>query len=193
MAAMPDSELAPGFLLAAPPLGDPTFEKAVVLLIRHSDQGAMGLVVNRPTDLALGEMLRLAGMAGESVRAPVLQGGPVGTQTGWLLFRSTKPEEGVFHLTDCVHLTNSKTVFARIADELGSSARDPSSVMAFLGYAGWDSGQLENEIGRGAWLPVPFDEALIFEVPADKRWEIGFKRLGISPMDGMSMRSVGQA
>lgn len=191
--------LAPGFLIASPPLGDPNFDRTVVLLALHNEDGALGFVVNRTAPLTLGELLMHAGYGEErDDPTPVWYGGPVQPQSAWVVLDDPglEPTEGVIEVGSRLRVSSSREQFDRLAEE--SAARpagtsDPSRRMVLLGYSGWAPDQLEAEIAQGAWLPVGLDESILFEVAADLRWEKAYGLLGLSPVDLMSMRGIGHA
>jgi putative transcriptional regulator len=196
-----DSALAPGFLLASPPLGDPNFDRTVVLLVMHGDSGALGFVVNRPARLTVGKTLTLADYeVSEACEAcPVYVGGPVQPSSGWILGPKDAVGEGsgnVLRVGDDLRVTSSRRAFTRLADDLAALApgeRDPASRAVLLGYSGWGPGQLEREIGHGVWLPTPFEPEILFDVEPESRWQRAYDRLGVSPASLMSMRTVGSA
>jgi putative transcriptional regulator len=193
--------LAPGMLIAAPPLGDPNFDRTVVLLAVHGAEGALGFVVNRAAPLTLGELLGHAGY-GDAVlldSSPVFIGGPVQPSSVWILCVDPDlgPEEaGVVALGDRVRVTSSRAAFDALVHDISvrdPSAEDPKRRVVMLGYSGWGPGQLEGEIASGAWLPVPLDEGVLFDVALSQRWERAYALLGLTPAGVMSMRSVGEA
>lgn len=194
-------QLAPGFLIASPPLGDPNFDRTVVLLALHSESGALGFVVNRASSMTLGELLAVAGYADTAIASgsPVYVGGPVQPSSGWILCLdpSLDPEEnGVIAVGDRVRVTSSRSAFDQLARDiaaLGEGEVDPKRRTVLLGYSGWGPGQLEGEIASGAWLPVPLDEGVLFDVALSQRWEKAYQLLGLTPAGMISMRSVGQA
>ncbi len=194
------TSLAPGFLIASPPLGDPNFDRTVVLLAVHGESGALGFVVNRAAPLTLGELLSFAGYGADKASAPspVFVGGPVQPSSGWILGVDLEVESAaeLIRVGDRVRITSSRDAFdalARDVQELGPGASDPKKRMVLLGYSGWAPGQLEGEIAAGAWLPVPMDEGVLFDVAIEKRWESAYALLGLTPAFGMSMRTVGSA
>ncbi|WP_437286054.1 YqgE/AlgH family protein [Sorangium sp. So ce406] len=193
------SVLAPGFLIASPPLGDPNFDKTVVLLAVHSEGGALGFVVNRPAPMTLGELLSFAGYGSDlKDPAPVYLGGPVQPSSGWILCLDPAigaEESGVIPVGSRVRVTSSRSAFDALAADAvrGAAAADPRRRTVLLGYSGWGPGQLEREIAAGAWLPVPLDEGILFDVDADRRWEQAYALLGLSPIEVMTMRTIGEA
>ena len=192
--------LAPGFLIASPPLGDPNFDRTVVLLAIHGESGALGFVVNRKAPLTLGELLSFAGYGNgkDADASPVFVGGPVQPSSGWILGidldLGTSGE--VIPVGDRVRITSSRDAFDALARDVQSrpaGAPDPQRRFVMLGYSGWAPGQLEGEVAAGAWLPVPLDEGILFDAPVDERWEKAYALLGLTPAVGMSMRTVGSA
>jgi putative transcriptional regulator len=193
--------LAPGFLLASPPLGDPNFDRTVVLLALHNEQGALGFVVNRVAPMTLPEFLTYAGygaLGGEDT-TPVLVGGPVQPTSGWILCVDAAVDadaNGVLPVGDRVRVTSSRDAFDALARDLSTrpaGERDPKRRTVLLGYSGWGPGQLEGEVAAGAWLPVPLDEGVLFDVALAERWERAYALLGLTPAFMMTMRGGGQA
>ena len=195
---MADS-LAPGLLIASPPLGDPNFDRTVVLLALHNEDGALGFVVNRAAPLTLGELLVHAGYGDERPDpTPVWVGGPVQPQSAWVLVDDPNvgPEEGILEVGERLRISSSRSHFDRLAED--AAAREPGEPdgarrMVMLGYSGWAPQQLEDEIARGAWLPVELDESILFDVAPEDRWERAYALLGLTPADVMTMRGVGHA
>lgn len=171
--------LAPGFLLASPTLQDPHFVRTVVLLVRHTPQGAMGMVVNRPDARQLGPLLEAAGidLGGHALdRLPVCIGGPVSTESGWVVFEGDDPRGESFETVGDIRVTGSLEVFRDLM------LRDRADrVLFLLGYAGWAGGQLDDEVAAGAWLPVPLSPAILFDTPFSQRWRAAFLSVGIDP------------
>ena len=169
------NDLAPGFLIASPPLGDPNFERTVVLLVLHGPAGALGFVVNRIAPLKIGEVLGLAGYDSPGLACAtgdVFVGGPVEPGSGWVLART--PEllagaEGALQVVGGVGVSSSKVAFDALARDVEHGGAALAERMVFLGYSGWGPGQLEGEIARGAWLPAPFDPSVLFDVAVEAR------------------------
>jgi putative transcriptional regulator len=182
----PSSGLAPGFLVAAPALTDPNFAGSLVLVAEHHSEGALGFVVNRPSQITVVELLdgvdeELRRAAESSGRAEglVLVGGPVQPERLWILFRpgpaQAALEGGAVRVTEDVSLGGSREL-------LDSLVRGPGEpFLLLLGYAGWAPMQAEKEISTGAWVPMPVASDLLFEVPLEKRWETAVRRLGFDP------------
>jgi putative transcriptional regulator len=192
--------LAPGFLIASPPLGDPNFDRTVVLLAIHGKEGALGFVVNRVAPVSLGEVFKFAGYGEAEAQdtSAVFLGGPVSPSTGWILCADPDldpEEEGVLAIDKRLRITSRRTAFdAFVHDRRNRSHEpDPKKRIVILGYSGWGPGQLEREIGAGAWLPTPLDEGIVFEVDVEKRWEHAYALHGLTPAVMMSMRGGGSA
>lgn len=173
------SNLKNHLLVAMPGLADPNFGGSVVFLADHTEKGALGLVINRPIDLDLGSLfaridleLKDAALGG----APVLYGGPVQTDRGFVLHRPVGSWSSTLQVTDEVGLTSSKDVLEAVA-----AGQGPGQLLVTLGYAGWGPGQLEEEIARNAWLTAPADAGLLFDVPVPERLSRAFRLLGIDP------------
>ena len=156
------------FLIAMPAMADPNFTQTVTYVCKHDTEGAFGLVINRPTDLSLGEMLgQLAiDLADRSLaERPVMHGGPVEPERGFVLHRSDQPFEATLAVGTDLKLTSSPDILAALGRGAG-----PEPVLVALGYAGWGRGQLEAELMSNTWLTVPADVSIVFETPVEQRW-----------------------
>jgi putative transcriptional regulator len=156
------------FLIAMPAMADPNFNETVTYICKHDAEGAFGLVITRPSDLSLGEMLgQLAIELKDRTMAerPVMHGGPVEPQRGFVLHRSDQPFEATLAVSPEIKLTSSPDILAAIGNGYG-----PDPVLVALGYAGWGRGQLEVELGSNTWLTVPASPGIIFETPIEQRW-----------------------
>jgi putative transcriptional regulator len=176
------SQLAPGFLVAAPSLLDPNFRRSVVLLVEHRSEGSFGFVVNRPAAVELHTMLHQLGLSlsdPQKVRSPVLVGGPVLPETGWIVFEQGQvnaPQQDVVRISDRLAVSASRELLEALIGNKG-----PERMLLVLGYAGWGPGQLDTEIAQGAWIPVDFDERIVFDTPFEERWSSTLRILGIDP------------
>lgn len=176
------SQLAPGFLVASPSLLDPNFKRSVVLLVDHRPEGSLGFVINRPADLRMRAMLERIGLTVEPERvqdSPVLVGGPVAPQTGWIVFEQrplAEHAEEIVRLSERLAVSASRELLEALAGHAG-----PERMVLVLGYAGWGPGQLDSEIAQGAWIPVDFDDKIVFDTPFDERWSSALRILGIDP------------
>jgi putative transcriptional regulator len=156
------------FLIAMPAMADPNFNETVTYICKHDADGAFGIVINRPTDLSLGEMLsQLAIELRDRNLAdrPVMLGGPVEPERGFVLHRSDQAFEATLAAGGEIKLTSSPDILAALGRGAG-----PEPVLVALGYAGWGRGQLEVELGSNTWLTVPANPAIIFETPVEQRW-----------------------
>ncbi|GBD25948.1 hypothetical protein HRbin30_01275 [bacterium HR30] len=176
---MGQDSLAPGLLLAMPQMADPNFARTVVLLCRHQSEGAMGLVVNRPTEATVAEVVYFdpplkADRAGMKVWA----GGPVEPQRAWLLLGFDPGENEAVSIAPGIYLSASTRVLRTILEDEPERAREARFL---VGYAGWGGGQLESELAASAWLTAEVNRDLIFFTDADVMWEAAIRTLGIDP------------
>ncbi|WP_346841518.1 YqgE/AlgH family protein [Metapseudomonas otitidis] len=166
------------FLIAMPHMDDPNFAQTVTYLVEHNDQGAMGLVINRPNGLKLSdvlEQLRPDDTApAHCQNLPIYAGGPVQTDRGFVLHPSGPQYQATLDLGDLALSTSQDVLFA-IADGSG-----PQKSLIALGYAGWQAGQLEAELAENAWLTCPADPAILFDTPSDQRLAAAAARLGVN-------------
>jgi len=170
-------DLTNQFLIAMPSLNDPNFSRTVTLMCVHTEDGAMGLVINRPTDLRLGEVLEQMDLHSDDPginSSPVLQGGPVQCERGFVLHRPAGEWEATLLVGAELGIAASRDILAAVA-----AGRGPADAVVLLGYAGWSAGQLEREVAENAWLSGPVDNAVIFETPFDLRWERAARLLGV--------------
>lgn len=167
-------------LVAMPSLNDPNFSQTVTLICEHSEKGALGIVINRPMDMRLGEVLeQLSLEARDPVVAdwPILRGGPVHPDRGFVLHRPTGHRwDSSLDVSEHLQVTTSRDILESIARGDG-----PREGLMALGYAGWEAGQLEEEVLGNSWLTVPCDEDLLFRVPFEQRWSAAARLLGIDP------------
>ena len=163
-----------------PNMVDPNFDHAVVYVCEHSDKGAMGVVINRPTELTLGRLfdkidlkLEIAPWRDE----PVFFGGPVQTERGFVLHKPAGNFGSTLNVADDIGLTTSKDVLEAVAEGSG-----PRRLLVTLGYAGWGAGQLESELAQNGWLTVAADTRVIFDTPVQERFDAALKLLGFDPL-----------
>lgn len=164
------------FLVAMPGLEDDNFSHTVTLLCEHNDRGALGLVINRPTDLTLRGMLEHMelnhdGLTGDAI---VHWGGPVQPERGFVVHCAPGKWESTLQITEELFITTSRDVLTAIGQ-----GRGPKEFFIALGYAGWGEGQLESEVLHNSWLNTPADRAILFELPADQRWQAATRLLGV--------------
>lgn len=167
------------FLIAMPAMVDPNFDRTVTYICEHNDEGALGIIVNRPTSMSLGEILAQMNLElgdPELAAQPVLQGGPVQPERGFVIHDDSGDGfSATVSLTDGLRVTTSRDILVALSEGHGP----PRAVIA-LGYAGWAAGQLETEMANNAWLTVPATADIIFTVPFERRWESAAALLGVS-------------
>ncbi|MEL7297230.1 MAG: YqgE/AlgH family protein [Pseudomonadota bacterium] len=176
--------LAGQLLIAMPALNDPNFENSVTLICEHNPEGAMGITINRPTDLThdavfsqLSEYEDAQSVADRQLAdSPVLLGGPVGTERGFVLHREAGDWDATLSVTDAIHVTMSRDIVSAMLSE-----SVPTGAVMALGYAGWEAEQLEREIRDNAWLTTQATAEIVFDAPFEARWELATRALGISP------------
>ncbi|MCU0662015.1 MAG: YqgE/AlgH family protein [Myxococcota bacterium] len=179
---MVETRIVPGFLVAAPQLRDPNFEGAVVLMIEHAnDEGSLGLIINREASvdlsMVIGEMKLDAPLpVNLAEHPPVLCGGPVALERGWVLHSPDWSGPHTRQVEESLSVTSSVDVLQAIL-----VGRGPQKYRFYLGYSGWGPNQLVEEIKSGAWINVPFNVNLIFDVPLRDIWRDALARLGIHP------------
>ena len=161
------------FLVASPSLRDPNFRQTVVLLCEHGSEGALGVVVNRPTALSLSEALPQIPVL-EGQRHVLFSGGPVQPNHVLLLFRLTEETASAHHVFDGVYLGGDLTALERVL----TSPLGNESFRAYMGYSGWGPGQLENEMSSGAWITLPADPQVVFEKDPAAIWRDILRSLG---------------
>lgn len=173
--------LAPGFLVAAPALRDPSFARSVVVLVEHGEEGSLGFVVNRPAPVSFAQVSELLGLdLSTGAETPVFVGGPVAPQSGWILFDPRGVEAAI--LDEAVRVSEHLAVSAsRPLLESIARGEGPERRLLALGYAGWSAGQLDGEFSRGVWVPVDLDDEIVFDVPAGDRWHAALTSAGIDP------------
>jgi len=186
------SDLAPGFLVAAPPLGDPNFDRSVVLLAAHGSEGAFGWVINGREVMSMAELMQRVELEAPPplLEGTVRLGGPVSQEQVWLIFSVDErlaSFDGRVDLGGGICASASRKVLDAIA-----SGVVPNRLTALLGYAGWAPQQLENEIRMGAWLPTDFAPELVFDAPREEVWQRAYERVGTTPM-AFTSRTVGSA
>jgi putative transcriptional regulator len=169
--------LAKQVLIALPALSDPNFARSVALICQHDAEGAMGLVINRPSDFTLGEMLDQMELhtGDEVLRArAVLQGGPVHPERGFVVHEGPTLWDSTLEIGDNLYLTTSRDILEAMA-----AGRGPANAIVALGCAGWGAGQLEYELGENSWLTAPADAELLFDTPLERRWQAAAGRIGV--------------
>ena len=164
-------------LVAMPSLTDSHFSHSVTLICEHSERGALGIVLNKPLGMKLGEVLSQMKLEASDIRVDeqaVLRGGPVHSDRGFVLHRPGGNWDSTHRVSDVVQVTTSRDVLAAMARGTG-----PQDAFIALGYASWEAGQLEREMTDNAWLTVPMDERIVYELPFEQRWAAAWQPLGI--------------
>ena len=165
------------FLIAMPALHDPNFYHSVTYICEHNEEGAMGIVINHPTDLHLGDVLDQMDIPIGSPAAAtqtLFLGGPVQTERGFVIHQPAGEWDSSLLVSQDIAITTSRDILSAIADGNG-----PDRVLVALGYAGWGPGQLEQEIAENSWLNCPMDNAILFEKPTEKRWKAAASLMGV--------------
>lgn len=170
------------FLVAMPSMMDDNFKYAVIYICEHNDEGSMGLMINRPIDISVGNMLDqididrpLAVTRPTSLQQPVYFGGPVSEDRGFVLHKTNDLYGSSIKLAENLTVTTSKDILGL----LGTSS-EPEQFIVALGYTGWDKGQLEKELADSSWLVIEADPAVIFDAPVNLRWKKAIEHLGIN-------------
>lgn len=176
--SLPDANLTDHFLVAMPELEDGLFHRAVIYLFRHDADGAAGLIINQPSDLRLDRLLedmRLPALKPlPRPEQPVLVGGPVHPELGFVLHRGHGPWTQTLNSSAQIAVTHSRDVLDAI-----SQGKGPHDYLISLGYAGWEPGQLEQELAGNVWLTMPALPEVMFDLPFEQRWEASLRELGL--------------
>lgn len=166
------------FLVAMPGLEDPSFEQTVTYICEHHQGGAMGIVINQPITITVGELFGQLELDVSHLpigEQPLYYGGPVQKERGFVLHSaSLKKWESTLPVSNDIHITGSSDIFKDMAADQG-----PEHSLIALGYAGWDKGQLESEVADNRWLIVPGDAEILFETAHQERWLAAAKKLGV--------------
>ena len=160
-----------------PGLADPNFFQTVTYICEHNQNGAMGIVINQPVDLTLGEVVDYLGLDNSHnlrMDQNVFRGGPVETERGFVLHQPIGQWESTLNVTNRIGLSTSNDIVEALAKGEG-----PENCLVALGYAGWGAGQLERELGENAWINCAADETVLFHTEIDKRWQAAVNLVGI--------------
>jgi putative transcriptional regulator len=171
------SHLTNQFLIAMPGMTDPNFARTLTYICEHSADGAMGIVINRPAELVLGDILDQLSFNTDDeqiYRLPVFQGGPIQQERGFVLHNDNSLWDSTLAVTEGISVTTSKDILEAIAQGKG-----PKRILMALGYAGWAGGQLEDELSENSWLSGPADSEILFAAAPNKRLEMAARKLGI--------------
>jgi putative transcriptional regulator len=175
--------LANHFLIAMPAMQDPVFGGTVVYVCEHNENGVLGVVINKPTDMTMEVLfdridLKLAaGSDTPIINEPIMFGGPVQDDRGFVLHTPGARYSSSLTVTDEVAFTTSIDVLEAVAKGDG-----PERMLVSIGYSGWSPGQLEDEIGRNGWLTVGASADILFDFPIEQRYVAAIKLLGIDPL-----------
>jgi len=165
------------FLIAMPTLGDPNFFRTVTYMCQHNDEGALGIIINRPTDMTLSDILQQMKIEADddtTRNLPIYYGGPVQSDRGFVIHEPVGDWNSSFQVTESVALTTSRDILEAIA-----AGEGPKKILIALGYAGWGEGQLEREIVENAWLNAPVKTEILFDIPANQRWKSAAEEMGV--------------
>ena len=174
---MPQDFLTNQFLVAMPAMEDPNFRESVTFICEHNQQGALGIVINRPMNVVLGDILKQLSLEAEdpaTVATPIFLGGPVAPERGFVIHEPQGAWEATLKIGERIGVTTSRDVLAAIATGAG-----PKKSFVALGYAGWSPGQLEEELKSNSWLSAPADMRIVFETPVEQRWQAAAKLIGV--------------
>lgn len=174
--AQQDVNLTHHFLIAMPAMVDPNFARTLTYICEHNEQGALGIVINRPLDMtveALFERIDIPLEARRFAALPVMFGGPVQTDRGFVLHRPVGNWQATLPVKDELGLTSSRDILQSVG-----SAGEPREFIVSLGYAGWAAGQLEHELAQNAWLTVAADTQILFALPPEERLPAAMQLLG---------------
>jgi putative transcriptional regulator len=177
MTPMSQLDLSHQFLIAMPAMVDSAFAKSLIYVCEHNEQGALGLIINRPISLTLGdlfEQIHVPLSQPELKNVPVHFGGPVQTDRGFVLHDPIGKWQSTLPINDKVGLTTSKDILQAVGEGQG-----PHNLLITLGYAGWEPGQLEHELAQNAWLSTQASEHILFELPAEERLYAAMTMLGV--------------
>ncbi|HYW91442.1 MAG TPA: YqgE/AlgH family protein [Gammaproteobacteria bacterium] len=164
-------------LIAMPTLADPNFSHSVTCICEHNDQGALGLIINRPSELHLSDIMaqmELDAPVRAELDALLFFGGPVSPERGFVLHPADAGWSATLQVSDEISVTSSRDILGALARGEG-----PADFLIVLGYAGWGPGQLEQEMLDNAWLSLPTDSELLFRTPWERRWEVAAGLLGV--------------
>ncbi len=174
------------FLISMPTLQDPNFEHTISLICEHNKEGALGFVLNRPTDVHLGELFESMDIHGRSlevIEQPVFSGGPVHADRGFVLHSPIGEWQSTMKVSDDLAVTASRDILEAMAVGEG-----PEYALVLLGYAGWGGGQLEQEMLDNSWITAPVDHGILFDTKNLERWKQSASQIGID-LDRMSIQA----
>lgn len=164
------------FLIAMPSLRDINFHQSVTYIYEHNDEGALGIVVNKPMRITLGDVFRQLSITTNDPKIekfPVVLGGPIAQEQGFIIHRTKEFSMDALIENDEIAISTSKEVLESIAKGHGNN------IIVSLGYAGWSNGQLETELISNSWLVAPADPKILFDTPFEKRWRAAAALIGV--------------
>jgi len=179
-----DLNLVNHFLIAMPSMQDPMFGGTVIYICEHNDRGALGMIINKPTDMNIETLLDrinikldLTPQLCQDTKKLVMFGGPVQDDRGFVLHAPVENFSSTLVINEQIAFTTSRDVLEAVAQ-----GRGPKNILVSVGYSGWGAGQLEEEIIKNGWLTVPADPVILFELPIEQRLAAATKLLGFDPM-----------
>ena len=180
--ALPALNLANHFLIAMPSMQDPVFGGTVVYVCEHNENGVLGVVINKPTDMTMDVLferidLEVTAASDGMTSKPIMFGGPVQDDRGFVLHTPGARYSSSLTVTDEVAFTTSIDVLEAVAKGAG-----PQRMLVSIGYSGWSPGQIEDEISRNGWLTVHAEPSILFDLPIEERYVAAMKLLGIDPL-----------
>ena len=180
--AIHDSDTLAGQLLVAMPgMLDPNFQHTVTYVCEHTENGALGITINRPLEMDIADVLEQFSLETGSdlqLHQPVMRGGPVQAERGFVLHESANQWDSTTEVGHSIFVTTSQDILSDVA-----AGKGPARILMALGYSGWEAGQLEDEIRQNAWLTVPASMNLVFETPFEERWQAAARSIGVDPIN----------
>lgn len=174
------------FLIATPAMADPYFQKCIIYICEHNDRGAMGIIINQPMSITLGELLKHMEILEQDVdmttlpayfQQAIFAGGPLQRERGFVLHSPPGHWQSSFVLESDITVTTSRDILQALVAPEGKEA--PEKLLVALGYANWEPGQLEDEVVKNSWLTSSIDKTILFDLPAEQRWEAAGQLLGV--------------
>ena len=179
MNTMIETSLENNFLIAMPQLKNSLFGDTVSVVCQHSEEGAIALVINKTLPQTLGEVFKQMNLPADCLKNPhqsILFGGPVQPEAGFVLHTNKGEWQSTLSISDTLYLTSSKDILEAISEDKG-----PENYLFILGYAGWSSGQIEQELEQNSWLHSPIEPDIVFNTPPEAISDQVIKKLGIDP------------
>ncbi len=183
------------FLIATPGMNDPYYQKCVVYICEHNDRGAMGIIINQPMSITLADLLKHMEILPQDVdvsnlpaylQQTIYAGGPLQRERGFVLHVPAGEWQSSFVMESDITVTTSRDILQALVEPTEEKP-PPRDLLVALGYANWESGQLEEELTQNAWLTCAIDKSILFDIPAEERWQAAGNLLGV---DLLSLPSV---